>query len=184
VVSTQLKRIILCERLAFETQLRTAIPDFQHHDLYLDVNRGRDSSDPLYIRKVIHHEFFHIIDYCLDHLDRDEDGWAALNPPGFKYGGGGEFYQNNQSTSELNELRRGFLNEYSTSGLAEDKAEIFAHMVVNREVAEQRGERDGIIKKKMQKMEEFLKRLCSLTDSEWKHFWDGARQLARPKEIA
>src|SRR5262245_44542018 len=44
----KLKRIILCQDLSFAGQLRTAIPDFEHNDLYLDVARGRHSE--LYTR--------------------------------------------------------------------------------------------------------------------------------------
>jgi len=155
VKQTKLKRIILCENLAFENQLRTAIPDFEHHDLYIDVSRGHDNQ--LYVREVIHHEFFHIIDYCLDHLTRDDDEWTDLNPRGFMYGGGGQFYQNRSGTSVFSNNYPGFINEYSTSGLAEDKAEIFANMVVNRTgLSIFNG--DNIVQKKMKKMKELLKR--------------------------
>src|SRR5260221_3760798 len=48
VKKTALRRIILCEDLAFEnaagvSQLRTALPDYEHHDLYLDVQRGHEN---------------------------------------------------------------------------------------------------------------------------------------------
>src|SRR4051812_33518388 len=36
----KLRRIVLCRDLSFAGQLRTAIPDFEHDDLYLDVSRG------------------------------------------------------------------------------------------------------------------------------------------------
>jgi hypothetical protein len=178
VEKAALKRIILCEDLAFEnaahvTQLRTALPDYEHHDLYLDVQRGRENT--LYVCEVIHHEFFHIIDWCADQ-DKDEDGWIALNPPGFTYLEGGETQQKNPHTSELSD-NPGFLNEYSTSGLIEDKAEIFAHMVMDRKRVEQRGMTDGIIKGKMQKMQELLRRFCPQLDAQ---FWNMAGQVKRP----
>src|SRR5262245_28386431 len=40
VERTGLKQIILCDDLSFAGQLRTAIPDFEHDHLYLDVVRG------------------------------------------------------------------------------------------------------------------------------------------------
>src|SRR5262249_29172865 len=58
---SRLKRIVLCRGLSFAGQRRSAIPDYEHDVLYLDVSRGTDNKT--YLRKVIHHEFFHIVDY-------------------------------------------------------------------------------------------------------------------------
>ncbi len=53
--------VVRARELTFAGQRRNAIPDFEHDTLYLDVSRGAYSKS--YFRKVIHHEFFHIIDY-------------------------------------------------------------------------------------------------------------------------
>jgi hypothetical protein len=181
---TQFKHIILCEGLAYEAspfgkQPRAALPDLgytsEHHHLYLDVASGRHND--LYVRAVIHHEFFHIIDFCDgNRLDRDE-AWTALNPPGFTYGTGGEGEQDNPFTSVLTEDKPGFLNHYSTSALREDKAEIFAYMVVARQYMEERAMRDAVVKKKMQKLQARLQAFCPELDDQ---FWDQARAVERP----
>jgi hypothetical protein len=187
VKQTRLERIYLCEGLEFENtalgwppQERTALPDFEHHDLYLDISRGHENI--LYVRKVIHHEFFHIIDFCMNGLAEHDPEWEGLNDPStFKYGGGGELFQNHQSTSVLSEDRRGFLNEYSTSKVIEDKAEIFANMVAeDRNVIQQRSD-IGIIKQKIQKMEERLKNFCPQLD---KQFWEMAGTVDRRARVA
>jgi hypothetical protein len=182
---TKLKHIILCEDLAYEDstfgkQPRAALPDLgytsEHHHLYLDVANGRHND--LYVRAVIHHEFFHIIDWCDDNsLDRDE-AWTALNPPGFEYGTGGEAQQGNPFTSVLTEDEPGFLNQYSSSALREDKAEIFAYMVVAGQYMEERAMRNEIIRKKMQKMQARLQAFCPQLHVQ---FWDQAGEVERPK---
>jgi hypothetical protein len=71
----------------------------------------------------------------------------------------------------------GFLNAYSISGLEEDKAEIFAYMVVARQYMEERAMRDAIVEKKMQKMEEGLQAFCPQLHDQ---FWDRAGAVERP----
>ena len=175
VEKTRLRRIILCKNLTFEGQRRTAVPDFEHHDLYFDVVRG--SYSELYVRKVIHHEFFHIIDFMDDGQLYSDERWAALNPKGFKYGAGGSTAQKDSSMSLVNNRVAGFLNKYSTMGVEEDKAEVFANMVVNPNVMELRAKQDKVIKAKMRRMTELLEAFSPETD---KTFWERAHQLKRP----
>jgi hypothetical protein len=80
---TRLKRLVLCKDLSYAKQKRTAIPDFDADTLYLDVVRGRKND--LYVREVIHHEYYHIIDLRDDGKLYQDDEWVKLNPPGFKY---------------------------------------------------------------------------------------------------
>lgn len=87
VQQSQLKRVVLCSELSFAGQRRNAIPDYEHDTLYLDVSRGTYSKT--YLRKVIHHEFFHIIDYRDDGSVYKDERWASLNPAKFTYGSGG-----------------------------------------------------------------------------------------------
>ena len=125
---SQLKQVVLCSDLSFGGRLRTAIPDHDHDSLYLDVSRGRNSKR--YQQKVIHHEFFHIIDYRDDGMVYQDERRAALNPNTFKYGGGGRSAEGLQTTSLLTTQFPGFLDHYSTTGVEEDKAEVFANLIV------------------------------------------------------
>jgi hypothetical protein len=186
VEKTKLQRIILCEGLAFENsqgeqQLRTALPDLgytsEYRHLYLDVARGRHSE--LYVREVIHHEYFHIIHWCTaPNLDDKDEEWTALNHATFTYGTGGEDQQGNPDASVIIEDVPGFLTPYAMSGLKEDKAEIFAYMVVARQYMEERATKDEIIKKKMQKMKERLQAFCPELNV---RFWNQAGAVERPK---
>jgi hypothetical protein len=176
VKRSRLKRVVFCTELSFAGQLRNAIPDFENNTLYLDVGRG--SYDTTYQRSVIHHEFFHIIDLRDDgSLYRDER-WSALNPPEFKYGTGGRNAQAMATTSVLTGKFPGFLNHYSTTGVEEDKAEVFANLVVRNEYVENRAKTDRVLKTKVNRMKELLMAFCPELNEA---FWDRVRKQTRPK---
>jgi hypothetical protein len=163
---SRLKRIVLCRGLNFDRQNRAALPDFEHDTLYLDVMRGDYS--PIYQRAVIHHDFFHIVDYRDDgQLDSDQR-WAELNPQSFKYGRGGAQMQDDPF-SGLPSSIPGFLTGYATSAIEEDKAEIFAHMMTDYEVVRKRATTDRVIHKKVLMLKSLLARFCPDMDEV---FWD------------
>lgn len=167
--NSKLKRIILCDELTYEGQRRNAIPDFEHDDLYLDVKRG--DHNQRYQRKVIHHEFFHVIDYKDDGSVYADNSWSALNPAGFRYGNGGRNAQDDASTSLLTDRYPGFLNHYSTTGVEEDKAETFANMIVDLRHVQNRAAKDPVVKSKVVAMKALLEKFCPEIDEE---FWKQA----------
>ena len=171
---SHLKRVVLCSGLSFAGQRRNAIPDFEHDVLYLDVSRGAYSKS--YLRKVVHHEFFHIIDYRDDGSVYKDERWAALNPDNFEYGHGGRSAQDLQLTSVLTDKYPGFLNHYSTTGVQEDKAEVFAYLIVNVEYVESRAKTDRVIHAKVELMRQQLARFCPEVNDE---FWDKVRKTKR-----
>jgi hypothetical protein len=162
----RLKRVIFCTQLAFAGQRRNAIPDFENNTLYLEVKRG--SYDRVYMRKVIHHELFHIIDYYDDGYLYQDQRWSNLNPKAFVYGTGGRNAQNLATTSLLSDVSRGFLNHYSTTGVEEDKAEIFANLIVNPTYVNNRIETDDVLAVKVQTMKRLLLAFCpEMNDEYW-----------------
>jgi hypothetical protein len=175
VKRTYLRRIVLCQDLAFGGQRRNAVPDFEHDTLYLEVARG--SYNPTYLRKVIHHEFFHIVDLLDDGSLYRDDPWASLNSPGTKYGTGGKTAQDRADSSVLTDRCPGFLNYYSTTSVEEDKAEVFANLVVDAAYVEEQAERDPVLKAKVERMRELLTHFCPDVNQP---FWLKARMLERP----
>jgi hypothetical protein len=174
---SQLKRVVLCGELAFAGQRRNAIPDFEHDTLYLDVSRGAYSKP--YLRKVIHHEFYHIIDYRDDGSVYRDERWAALNPDNFKYGTGGRTAQDLKETSALTNKYPGFLNHYSTTGVEEDKAEIFANLIVDPEYVETRAINEHVINAKVERMKDQLAKFCPEMNNE---FWERVRKIKRAEK--
>jgi hypothetical protein len=174
VKRTGLKKVVLCQKLSFEKQLRTAIPDFENNVLYLDVARGRH--DDRYVRKVIHHEFFHIIDLRDDGKLYEDERWSNLNPPRFKYGQGGAKLQSDPTATTTGKDEPGFLNRYAAAGVEEDKAEIFAHMIVEPKMIAERAQKDKYIQVKVERMKELLAEFSSRMD---KTFWDSVEKAER-----
>ena len=176
VKKTRLKSVVFCRDLTFAGQRRTAVPDFEHDVLYLDVARGR--SNDRYVRKVIHHEFFHVIDLRDDdHLYEDER-WAKLNPSGFKYGPGGINLQNDPTVTEPGKDAPGFLNRYAASGVEEDKAEVFAHLMVEPKAMSARAGEDKYIRAKVERMKELLAEFSPKADEK---FWKKVEKAERPE---
>jgi hypothetical protein len=178
VKKTELLSVVFCKDLSFAGQKRTAIPDFEHDTLYLDVSRGRH--DELYVRKVIHHEFFHLIDLKDDgHLYEDER-WARLNPPGFKYGPGGAKFQDDPTVTTTGRDEPGFMNRYATAGVEEDKAELFAHMMVEPRMIATRIEKDKYVRVKVERMKELM---TAFSPKAGKEFWLAVDKVDRtPKK--
>ena len=163
---SRLKRIVLCRGLSFAGQDRAAVPDYEHDALYYDVVSGDYSR--VYQRHAIHHEFFHVIDYKDDGQVYSDARWAHLNPETFRYGDGGAKMQGDPSSGLLREIP-GFLTAYATSGVEEDKAEMFAYMITDYAVVEKRAVMDTVIRQKMSAMRRLLESFCPEMDQT---FWD------------
>ena len=151
-------RIVLCTKLAYAGQLRAAIPDWEHNTLYIDTQRGAKS--PGYPEHVLHHEFFHLVDHADDgDVYRDPD-WAALNPPGFTYGNGGVNAQTTHNTGALTDSIPGFLTHYATTGVEEDKAELFAFSITHKDYISTQLQRDPVLAAKVKRLQSILKMFC------------------------
>ena len=176
VKKTRLKSVVFCKDLTFAGQRRTAVPDFEHDVLYLDVVRGRN--DDRYVRKVIHHEFFHIIDLRDDDQLYEDERWVKLNPPGFKYGPGGIKLQNDPTVTETGKDVPGFLNRYAAAGVEEDKAEVFAHLMVEPKEMEDRAEQGQVHARKVDRMKELLRDFTPKANGD---FWKTVEKAERPE---
>ena len=200
-----LRRIIICDGLSMDmgdfssrlgagenkhiVQTRGAVPDYERHDLYLNVgwfqrfaNAGLASDNRRYVCEGIHHEFFHCVDNAIiserhRKLIAPDAGWRSLNPEGFIYGKGGVYSQNDPQAGVNNGALVGFLNVYSQSAVEEDKAEIFANMMMDRVGIEERAESDRYIANKIRAMEALLLEFCPDIN---RAFWRTARTLPRP----
>lgn len=162
----RLSKVVLCRDLSFAGQRRNAVPDFEHNTLYLEVERGAEN--PNYLRQVIHHDFYHMIDYRDDGHVYSDSQWTALNKRSFRYGSGGASAQNNSRTGVLSERFPGFLNHYSTTGVEEDKAELYAHLVVNHAYVHGRAQRDPVLDAKIHHLQVSLKKFCPTMNED---FW-------------
>ena len=86
---------------------------------------------------------------------------SALNDEGFSYGQGGAAMRDS-GAGWYNHLQKGFISRYSTSGLEEDKASVFACLMVDetRKKIMSWAESDEILKNKVDYMIEFAEGVC------------------------
>ncbi|HEV7999939.1 MAG TPA: hypothetical protein VGP63_08675 [Planctomycetaceae bacterium] len=168
----QLERLVICKDLSYDGQLRGAIPDFESKTLYLDAVRG--GSNPTYQRKVIHHDFFHMIDYRDDGYLYADKEWEKLNPAEFHYGTGGANAQGDPMSSVLTDRWPGFLNSYSKTGVEEDKAEMYANLVVEPAYVERRAQTDAVVRAKVAAIKRLMVRFSPNADD---HIWARAAAL-------
>lgn len=176
VEKAKVRRIVLCCDLHFAGQKRSAIPSWENETMYYDVVSWATTS---YKQLVIHHELFHMIDVHDDGRIYQDDAWARLLPDSFQYGTGGRNAQGDRTMSHLTDKVAGFLSKYATTGIEEDKAETFAHMLLHPRYLDQRAETEALLAAKMFYMRRLLKQFCDDMDND---FWTHVKSIPRPDD--
>jgi hypothetical protein len=87
----------------------------------------------------------------------------------FCYGGGGWTARDDPQAFVLTDRYPGFLNRYSLTGVEEDKAEVFAHLMGNFATVERRSRTDPVLRARVARMKELLATFCPAVDSA---FWE------------
>ena len=205
VENTRLTRIVLCgelfrsqqpspkakrlagrarsdrQPLSFDHEGCGGIPDGKNGILYLAVSWERD--DPEYVRGLIHHEFYHCVQWQQFGSTGDR-GWAALNSPDFVYGPGGLAANYGLDPTfwvmPAEEWGNGFLNQYSMSAPEEDQAEIFAHLLTKPARVDARLRVDDILRRKVERLKASLELFCCEMDES---FWELVMELRSPFDI-
>ncbi|MBX3119641.1 MAG: hypothetical protein KF784_11290 [Fimbriimonadaceae bacterium] len=157
-------RIIICRDLSVNGQARAAVPAFEIDTMYYDAELG--SYAPKYQRTVVHHEFFHMMDQRMGVMRKDPE-WSALNAKDFGYGTGGKNMRNGDAGA-LREDLPGFLTQYGTAAVEEDKAELFAHLIVSAKFVADRAAKDPILANKIKLLK---KRLEKFDPEMGEKFW-------------
>ena len=151
IKNSKIKQIIFVHDIQFTTpfysQERAGCPEYQQTKSLILAAAERNF---LYIRIVMHHEFFHYVDWIDDNSYEDEV-FEKLNEPNFKYGNGGEF---EREWIKLDKGTKGFINHYSTTGLEEDRAEIYQYLIGDPDEA--LNNKDEIVRKKVKRIQEFV----------------------------
>ncbi|MEI6106426.1 MAG: putative zinc-binding metallopeptidase [Opitutae bacterium] len=160
-----LKRVVFCRELGLSGQARAAIGDSETGTLYLDVRSAVYSES--YRRKTIHHEFYHLIDTASRDTPGDAD-WVALNPKGFVYGSATPITPGDNKGAQLTHPAPGFVTGYAMTALAEDKAEIFANLMVNDLKLRLLLKQDEFLQTKVARLKKTLQEFCPKADAA---FW-------------
>jgi hypothetical protein len=171
----KLKRIGLCKGLSVEKADLGGSTDVVNGTIYLNVPPS--CSRDFELRLSLHHELFHLLDYADDEILFDDQQWSSHNPAGFEYGyaftAGGKI--------QMAKASQGFVTDYSLTDPAEDKAEVFSHMIVSADDVERRAKDDLFLKAKMRAMKLRLAGFCCSIDD---RFWEAAQRLPRSNAVA
>jgi uncharacterized protein YceK len=163
-----LQVVAFVRQLKVATQPRAAVPDYNHEVLYYDISPESDS----YLRHVVHHEFYHMLEQQLYGSAYYQDPqWLLLNPEGFSYGKGGAATRHAQAAA-FSHPSPGFINAYAMSGIeviwASDSWQQVKFMF----------EQDAVLAAKLQ----LLIRQLQCKVPELKHAWPERIQPYRPAD--
>lgn len=151
IQKANIRRITFVHDIEFTTnsytQSRTGCPDYKNTK---SIVYAIHETNFAYMRIVLHHEFFHYVDYA-DDQSYDDDGWEKLNQKGFKYGKGGD---SEREWIKLEKNVTGFINHYSTTDMAEDRAEIYQYLIGCPDEA--LNNKDTIVRKKAKRIQSFI----------------------------
>jgi hypothetical protein len=145
----RLLRVVLCQRLTEAGMRIPSLPNVEQ-SLVLDVD-----APPAFLRRLIHHEVFHFVDYTSDDQVKADPAWDALNERDFVYGFGGRFVRHG-SASRFGSGGPGFVTEYAKSAIEEDKAETYAFLLTAPGSVQAAGGDDPTLRKKAEALFVFM----------------------------
>ncbi|OFY95957.1 MAG: hypothetical protein A2491_14200 [Bacteroidetes bacterium RIFOXYC12_FULL_35_7] len=160
--TTNLKYVSFVKEFALSGQKRTALPDYVKEMLIYDIYRGCEYKT--YVRHIIHHEFYHMIEEQFHKTAYYKDSvWATFNNKEIKYGDGGASVQDKGNVYLFTHPLQGFINLYALSAIEEDKAELYASLFIRKEKRKVKrwSRHDEILENKVLYMKKFLASLCS-----------------------
>lgn len=137
--SSKLRYVLVGERLSDDG---TPLVGVALHQLGWFILDARAKDDLL--RQVLHHELFHLFD---EEHDKDPE-WVAANPPGFQYDKS-DAVKPDPSGSRIDLTRVGFISRYATFSPSEDKAELFAFLMIEPETVKKLARSDAAIAAKI-----------------------------------
>jgi len=168
----RLRKIVVGQHLSVNDRKIGGWADIHNDTFYLNASRILANEDR--IRRVCHHEIFHMIDFRDDGQMKRDWTWEKLNPSSFRYGTGGYDMLNDPRAGLITNKYPGFINRYSTSEVAEDKAEIYSHMVTYYALMQEIARKDPMVKAKMKAMSQLLERFHPLINARfWRQFERG-----------
>lgn len=162
----KLKKIILCKNLSSDGTACGGLCVHELKALFMTVV-DRDVHER-HARTTIHHEFFHLVHSSEAGHTFVDDNWKSLNSPKFQYGG---YHLVSRDVPPLVEpaILPGFVTPYSMTSIAEDKAELFANMILDPEMVKNLVAGDSILRTKVEFLKHELQEFCpEMSNAFWK----------------
>jgi len=157
-----LKKVYLVNNLYVDGTYRSGMPEGQFEDaLYFDISaKYFTSENGDYMRRTIHHELRHLADFNLYKSFRPTDtNWTNCNVASTSYGNGGAAMYKNVDFAHAKHPKTGFITGYATSGIDEDRAEVFAYFMTDRSYLHHQAQNDASLNCKIVQTEQLLNSL-------------------------
>lgn len=125
LVAFHVDRVLLYETLTVNGRRIGSTVALGPNRLFLTGLHSTAPHSESFVEAQFHHEFCHVL--WLTHQSKfPTEAWEALNPPGFKYLNSGHLeHGSHLGRKALPEfLEQGFLNEYATTAIEEDAAQL------------------------------------------------------------
>lgn len=155
IKNSHIAGIVLVKNLTVNDNFRAAMPDSESRLLYLVT-----SSNTNYAQGVLHHEFYHLIEYnYFGSFYYNDPTWNSFNDPSFKYYGSGQDAYTDNSYIEKDHPVKGFVSSYALYAIEEDKAETYSYVMRSnyyRKLLEWI-KTDEILAKKINYLKQFMK---------------------------
>ena len=161
LTQSRLRRVVVTRSLSEGGAPIPSLPNLEGA-LLLDAD-----APEAFLRRLVHHEVFHFVDYAGDDQLKRDPSWQRLNDRWFVYGSGGR-YARAPGSARLTADLPGFVSKYATSGLEEDKAETFAFLMAAPARLEAIATRDTVIRAKISALKAELQKFCPEIDG---RFW-------------
>ncbi len=155
----RLKCVFLVKRQFYENSPTEGLYQIGHDFIMLDFLRNRGNK--IKQRHNIHHELYHMLENQAG-FSWAGDLWGSMNVPGFQY----EYPRPRQrSANPLNYYAPsipGFVTDYSMKSPDEDRAEIFASLMVENQnrIVHKWIKNDAILKRKVEILKQTLTDFC------------------------
>jgi hypothetical protein len=118
-----------------------------------------------------HHEIFHLMDRALlGQFAKQDLTWVRLNGPNFKgyqTGDGWQWIAAQQTGKPGLEPEPGFVSAYSMSAVGEDKAEVFAYLMIDAKGLAQKAATDPVLRAKVERMKQLVRQASPKMDARY-----------------
>jgi len=153
----QLRYIILLKRFFYSEKPLEGLYGFNKNAIFLDFYRK--GNQELSQRHTIHHEIFHMIDFQAEiKLKKKDSQWETFNLENFQYGQKEKFQRNTKRKYFISRGQKGFITPYAMTSVKEDKAEIFACLMIKSQnkILHQWMQDDDILKNKVSYIKNYV----------------------------
>lgn len=187
IEKTRIEQIIFCSNLVVSNKRAGGTLKVGLHyvdTLFIDLSEFRNE---LHGRRTLHHELYHAIDFRDTWHGYVDAEWTRIQGPEFRYEFDAaaemhrlmgenpqdvmprEFDDPYNRMSALESATPGFITDYARYSAAEDKAEVFCHLMVSYKQVMKRAAEDAILKRKVERMKEMLvEYIPSMDEKFWK----------------